>query len=53
LPGRESLEAAAHPGEGDYLFFVARGDGTTQFSATLDEHNAAVAEYQLRGRRAQ
>jgi UPF0755 protein len=47
LPGRDALEAAAHPADGDALYFVARGGGAHQFSATLDEHNAAVRRYQL------
>jgi UPF0755 protein len=49
-PGRASLEAAVDPAPGDYLFFVARGDGTHEFTATLTAHNAAVARY-IRGRR--
>ncbi|MEM7218913.1 MAG: endolytic transglycosylase MltG [Pseudomonadota bacterium] len=48
LPGRESLRAAVSPASGDFLYFVARGDGSSQFSRTLDEHNAAVRRYQLR-----
>ncbi|MXY56001.1 MAG: endolytic transglycosylase MltG [Gammaproteobacteria bacterium] len=48
LPGRASIEAAMHPGGGDDLYFVARGDGTSEFSKTLDEHNRAVARYQRR-----
>lgn len=47
LPGRASLEAAAHPAQTDFLYFVARGDGTSQFSRTLAEHQAAVRRYQL------
>jgi UPF0755 protein len=47
LPGRGSIHAALHPAEGDSLYFVARGDGSHQFSATLAEHNAAVRQYQL------
>lgn len=51
LVGRAALEAAARPLEGRDLYFVARGDGSHQFSATLAEHNAAVRRYQLgRGR---
>ncbi len=49
-PGRAALEAAVAPAAVDYLYFVARGDGTHEFSATLGAHNAAVARYQ-RGRR--
>ena len=47
LPGHDALHAAAHPAESDYLYFVARGDGTSQFSRTLEEHQAAVRRYQL------
>lgn len=47
LPGRRALRAAAHPDPVPYLYFVARGDGTSQFSTTLDEHLAAVRHYQL------
>ena len=47
LPSLASIEAALHPAEGDYLYFVARGDGSSQFSRTLKEHNAAVRRYQL------
>lgn len=50
LPGRLALEAAAHPAPGTALYFVARGDGTHQFSDTLEQHNAAVNRY-IRGRR--
>ena len=45
-PGRESLQAALYPADVDYLFFVAKGDGTHAFSRTLAEHNDAVALYQ-------
>ena len=51
LPSAASIEAALHPAPGDYLYFVARGDGTSQFSRTLAEHNAAVRRYQLSGKR--
>jgi UPF0755 protein len=47
LPGLDSIRAALHPAPGDALYFVARGDGTHQFSATLEEHNAAVRRFQL------
>ncbi len=50
LPGEAALHAAAHPAEGEYLYFVSRGDGSSQFSKTLAEHNAAVRRYQLRRR---
>lgn len=45
LPSRAALEAAAHPAAGDELYFVATGDGGHAFSATLEQHNAAVASY--------
>lgn len=46
-PSRAALQAAANPAPGDTLYFVARGDGTSEFSATLEEHNRAVRKYQL------
>lgn len=46
MPGLASLQAAAHPAKTDALYFVARGDGTSQFSATLDAHNQAVNQFQ-------
>ena len=49
LPGRAAIRAALHPEDDGSVFFVARGDGTHQFSRTLDEHNAAVRRYQLGG----
>lgn len=48
MPGLASLQAAAKPPPSDMLYFVARGDGSSEFSATLDEHNSAVARYQKR-----
>ena len=48
LPSLDSMLAAAQPSEGEYLYFVARGDGTSQFSQTLQEHNAAVRKFQLK-----
>ena len=47
LPSLASIDAALQPDDGDDLFFVSRGDGTSQFSRTLAEHNAAVRRYQL------
>jgi UPF0755 protein len=49
-PGRASLEAAVDPAPVDYLYFVARGDGTHEFTSTLREHHAAVARFQHPGR---
>jgi UPF0755 protein len=46
LPGRASIEAALKPAQTQALYFVARGDGTSHFSATLGEHNRAVDKYQ-------
>ena len=49
LPGKASLLAAVQPAPGNFLYFVARGDGSSHFSASLNEHNQAVNKYQ-RGR---
>ncbi|GKS76628.1 endolytic transglycosylase MltG [Acidovorax sp. SUPP950] len=46
MPGKASLIAAVQPEKTNALYFVARGDGTSQFSPTLDEHNRAVNRYQ-------
>ena len=47
-PGMLALHAAANPAESKDLYFVARGDGTHEFNATLKEHNRAVRRYQLK-----
>jgi UPF0755 protein len=49
LPSQASLDAVVNPPATPYLYFVSRGDGTSQFSATLIEHNRAVAQYQKGG----
>ena len=49
MPGRASLMAAVKPEPTRALYFVSRGDGTSEFSETLDQHNRAVNKYQ-RGR---
>lgn len=48
MPGGASLAAALHPQRTQYLYFVARGDGSSEFSRTLEEHNRAVSRYQKR-----
>lgn len=48
--GRDAIRAALQPAAGKALYFVARGDGTHQFSSTLDEHNTAVRKYQIEQR---
>ena len=50
MPGQASLRAALNPAESEVLYFVARGDGSSQFSQTLDEHNNAVNRYQRGGK---
>jgi UPF0755 protein len=52
LPGAAAIRATAHPEKTDALYFVAsgRGDGSHTFSATLEEHNVAVANYLARQR---
>ena len=46
LPGQASLDAVLHPPSTPYLYFVSRGDGSSEFSASLADHNRAVARYQ-------
>jgi len=50
-PGRASLLAAVRPEASKYLYFVARGDGTSEFSENLPEHNRAVSKYILKSGR--
>ena len=52
LPGAASLRAALHPADGRALYFVARGDGSSVFSDTLAQHDAAVTRYLLQAHRA-
>lgn len=47
LAGREAINAALNPDNGQSLYFVAKGDGSHYFSKTLAEHNRAVREYQI------
>jgi UPF0755 protein len=49
MPGKASLLAAVQPAPSKAVYFVARGDGSSQFSQTLEEHNRAVNKFQ-RGR---
>lgn len=53
MPGRAAINAVLHPADGEELYFVATGlaDGSHKFSATKDEHDAAVAEYLQRLRK--
>ncbi len=46
LPGRAAIHAVLHPARGDTLYFVAKGDGSHEFSATLQEHTQKVIRYQ-------
>ncbi|RZA35682.1 MAG: endolytic transglycosylase MltG [Lysobacteraceae bacterium] len=48
LPGVQSLSAALAPAKTQALYFVARGDGTSQFSDNLNDHNRAVNQFQRR-----
>lgn len=48
LPGNAALHAALHPARSDALYFVARGDGSSQFSSSLVSHNRAVDQFQKR-----
>ncbi len=50
LPGKASIEAALHPADIGALYFVSRGDGTSEFSSDLASHNRAVWKYQRGGR---
>ncbi len=51
MPGQASLQAALNPAKTQALYFVARGDGSSEFSRTLAEHERAVTKYQRRGGR--
>ena len=48
MPGAASLQAVSRPASSEFLYFVGKGNGTHHFSRTLEEHNRAVAKYQLK-----
>lgn len=48
MPGADAIRAVLHPNGGNSLYFVARGDGSHQFSSSLKQHNRAVRKYQLK-----
>ena len=50
MPGLASLRSAMRPAKTDALYYVSRGDGSSQFSRSLEEHNRAVSKYQRGGR---
>lgn len=50
MPGLASIEATLRPAPSSALYFVARGDGSSEFSRTLEDHNRAVTKYQRGGR---
>ena len=53
LPGLASIQATLNPADTKALYFVSRGDGTSIFSNSLEEHNRAVTKYQKSGHRNQ
>lgn len=50
MPGRAALHAALNPESTKALYFVSRGDGSHEFSETIEQHNQAVVKFQLKGR---
>jgi UPF0755 protein len=48
MPGLASIRASLHPAKTDALYYVSRGDGSSQFSRNFSEHNRAVTKYQLK-----
>ncbi|MDQ6917297.1 MAG: endolytic transglycosylase MltG [Pseudomonadota bacterium] len=50
LPSQASIDAVLHPPATPFLYFISRGDGSSEFSANLADHNRAVAKYQRNGR---
>lgn len=49
MVGKEAIDAAAHPQVTNYLYFVAKGDGSHYFSVTYEEQKEAIARYQGKG----
>jgi len=47
MPGLEAIRAALNPEPGNSLYFVAKGDGSHEFSDSLQQHSSAVNRYQL------
>ncbi len=50
-PGLAAIEAAVRPAETDYLFFVSKNDGTHEFTKTFEDHEKAIAYWQLNAAR--
>ena len=50
MPGAASLQATLHPADSKVLYFVARGDGSSEFSDDLPAHNRAVNKFQRGGK---
>ncbi len=50
MPGLASIRSAVRPAKTDALYYVSRGDGSSQFSRSLNDHNRAVSKYQRGGR---
>lgn len=48
MPGLAAIRAVMHPPSSNALYFVAKGDGSSQFSSNLKDHNQAVRQYQLK-----
>jgi UPF0755 protein len=48
MPGQAAIDAVLNPPPSSALYFVSRGDGTSEFSRTLEEHNRAVQKFQLK-----
>jgi len=46
-PGAQAIDAALHPADTDFLYFVSKGDGASQFSAAYDDHKGAVKKFQI------